>query len=85
MPRTKTIIAAANEYSEAIKDRLKEKAAEGFTGWDKRDIVPDEDLHKRIAEKILRAHENFYTSPQLAKKHLVDIGALSMMLYKRVK
>lgn len=85
MARTKMIIAATNEYGEAMKDRLREKAEDGFTGWDDEVATPKYELFERIENKVEAAENNFTINPKLAKKHLVDIGNLSMMLYKRLK
>jgi len=65
--------AAVDAFAQAIKDRLDQKAAKGFTGWD--GAYPSDALGGEIAD-------DSHTVERAARK-CVDIGARAMMLHYR--
>jgi len=72
---------ALSAFFHAQWERLMEKAAEGFSGWDDPDDVPDGALLKRLrakAEIALRPGEE-----GRALAHLVDIANFALFLWWR--
>lgn len=70
---------AVDEFAEAMKERLHEKAAAGFTGWDGE--TPEEDLcwdmewdSKRIRERVSCPDDTTVA---------IDIGNRAMMIFWR--
>jgi hypothetical protein len=64
---------AADDFNEAIKERLLQKAREGYTGWD--GDYPAAHLAAEIRQDT-RTSDN-------GKSKAVDIGARAMMLWFR--
>jgi hypothetical protein len=70
--------AAVDAFSEAIKARLDEQAAKGYTGWD--GAYSYYDLCEEISMDVVRASQLRTTE---CGKYAVDIGARAMMLHFR--
>ena len=69
---------AVDWFAAAMKERLAQKAREGFTGWD--EACPVQEIKNRIADKVLQIKtEN--RSP--AARHATDIANLAMMIWFR--
>ena len=65
--------AAVDAFAEAIKTRLDEKAAKGYTGWDGE--YPSDALAGEIADDACTVER--------AARKCVDIGARAAMLHFR--
>jgi hypothetical protein len=83
MAKTKRLFSAVDKFSQAMKDRLSEKAEEGFKGWNNKDDVPTHELINRVVEKVDNIIEQWITRRSISKKDIVDIGNFAMMLHRR--
>jgi len=79
--------AAVDAFTTAVKVRLDEQAAKGYTGWD--GDYPTDKLARELAEDVADLRNNLpigsfhMTLNNVLIKRVVDIGARAMMLHYR--
>ena len=66
---------AVEEFTEALKERLYDKVRQGFKGWDKEEVVTDDELVCKAAQKLLEFEST--------TRNMVDVAAFSMFLWYR--
>ncbi len=66
-------------FAEAMKERLRQKEKEGFTGWDDPKKIGDNTLAAKITKISL------IFKGVMSKKNLIDIANYAMFLWYRRK
>ena len=74
MTESEKLDAAVDEFSVAMKERLREKMKEGWKGWDDPNATLDIELVNGIKNKANSPDPDYQT---------VDIANLCMMLWRR--
>ena len=74
---------AVKIYAAAIKKRLDEKAAKGYSGWDGKD-PSDVELLRSLTTDAQTLWVTPLEATRNRRKLLVDIGARAMFLYYRL-
>ncbi len=73
---------ALSAFFRAQWERLVEKKAQGFTGWDDPDDLPDTSLIARIYQKAERLRR-WSDAGEVARKDLLDIANFALFLWHR--
>jgi hypothetical protein len=92
-PKDKKLCKAVENFAAAMLDRLAEKEAQGYDGWDNENIVPVDELVEALIEdakdiRVLSRRQRQSWQPytyEVIKKLAIDIANRSMMIVYRVQ